>query len=88
LAGVEPDLVGQPGGQSLLGDADLTSRFHVLAVRDRAGVLCGGLDAAGDDVSTAGGEARTGVTVMCPECHYARGKSRCKANSVMDTAYV
>ena len=85
---MEPDLVDQPGGQSLLGDADLASQFHVLAVRDRAGVLYGGLDAAGDDVSTVRGEAQTPVTVMCPECHYAPGKSSCKASSVMDTAYV
>jgi hypothetical protein len=45
-----PTLPASPGGQRLPGDADLASQFHVLAVRDRAGVLYGGLDAAGDEL--------------------------------------
>jgi hypothetical protein len=36
---MQHDLVDQPGGQPLPGDADPASQQDVLAVRDRAGLL-------------------------------------------------
>ena len=42
-------LVGQPGGQRLLGDADAAGQQDVSAVSGRAGLLDGGLD-AGDPI--------------------------------------
>jgi hypothetical protein len=43
---VQHDLVDQPGGQCLLGDADAADQQHVPAAGRRAGLLDGGLDAA------------------------------------------
>lgn len=48
--GMEPDLVDQPAARVCWAMLTLASQFHVLAVRDRAGVLYGGFDAAGDEL--------------------------------------
>jgi hypothetical protein len=43
------DLVDQPGVQRLPRDADAAGQQDVFAIRDRAGLLDGGLDAAGHE---------------------------------------
>jgi hypothetical protein len=99
---MEPDLVGQPAARVCW--AMLTSPANSTFLPSATVRACstaalmppvmnlyltkGPLLDGARDAELSSSVYQTAVTIMCPECHYAPGKSSCKPSSVMDTAYV